>query len=422
MFFVLTASFFPTKFQVYPDLLEAAGYFVGYTGKPWGPGDWETSGWPRNPAGPAYNERTNDVPADGINRRDYAANFTDFLNDRPADAPFCFWYGCHEPHRRYEEGSGLKAGKRLADAPPPPFLPDDDLVRGDLLDYGLEIDWFDTHLGRMIKLLEDRGELDNTLIIVTADNGMPFPRAKANLYEKGTHVPLAVRWGDRIKGGRVVNDFVSFIDLAPTFLEAAGLIPLAEMTGRSLMPVFTSGRSGRVDPERDHVLTGRERHTHARPDNVGYPARAIRTDDYLYIRNFKPDRWPAGDPEGYHDIDGSPTKAYLLENRDEPAIDRLAELAVGQRPEEELYAVRDDPDGLRNLAGDPQYATVKEQLWQRLERSLREQGDPRVLGHGDIFDSYPRISRMRSEQFPGFSKRSEYNPDFMQPGQKTVPQ
>ncbi|MFC1543520.1 sulfatase [Candidatus Neomarinimicrobiota bacterium] len=417
------ASYFPTKFQVYPDLLEAAGYFVGYTGKPWSPGNWQGSGWKRNPVGVAYNElQMGQVPATGINKQDYAGNFEAFLEDRSEGQPFCFWYGSREPHRNYEAGSGQKAGKELGDAQVPPFLPDNDLIRSDLLDYGLEIDWFDRHLGSMIKMLESRGELDNTLIVVTADNGMPFPRAKANLYDKGIHVPLAIRWGDHISGGLVLDDFVSFIDFAPTFLEAAGLPVPDEMTGRSLMPLLTAMGAGLVNKNRDHVLTGRERHTHARPDNVGYPARSIRTSDYLYIRNFKPERWPAGDPggEGYYDIDGSPSKLQIIENRDDPSVDRLFDLSVGKRPTEELYAIGDDPDCMNNLADDPVFSQVKSDLWAKLEQSLKDQGDPRMFGTGDIFDSYPRFSSMRGQLFDGFAERGQYNPKFLQPGQKVL--
>ncbi len=410
------ASLFPGKFKVYPDLLEAAGYFVGYTSKPWGPGNWEEGGRTRNPAGSEFSSRSNEPPVKGINKNDYAGNFEDFLRDRPEGQPFCFLYGCKEPHRGYEKGSGLRAGKKLQDAEVPSFLPDTEEVRSDLLDYALEIEWFDTHLGRMTQLLEEKGELDSTIIVVTSDNGMPFPRAKANLYDAGTHVPLAVRWGDWVKGGRVVKDFVSFIDLAPTFLEAAGLQVPMEMTGRCFMNILTSEKAGLVDPERDYVLTGRERHTHARPDNVGYPSRAIRTLEYLYIRNFKPDRWPAGDPQGYHDIDNSPTKTLMIERRQEEGIGGLFDLACGKRPAEELYAIGHDPGCLRNLSDDPGFAEVKEKLRAELEQALTEQKDPRVLGYGDIFDSYPRVSSMRD--FEGFKERGKYNPRFMQKGQK----
>ena len=107
---------------------------------------------------------------------------------------------------------------------------------------------FDRHLGRLLETLEKAGELDNTIVVVTSDNGMPFPRCKANLYDLGTHVPLAIRWPGKIKAGRIVEDFVSLEDLAPTFLEVAGLKPPAAMTGRSLLNVLTSEKSGQVDP------------------------------------------------------------------------------------------------------------------------------------------------------------------------------
>ncbi|UCD39369.1 MAG: sulfatase [Fidelibacterota bacterium] len=411
------ASLFPGKYQVYPELLEASGYFVGYTGKPWGPGNWQDSGRKRNPAGREFNLKNTTASTSEIGSTDYAGNFEEFLRKRQNGQPFCFWYGAREPHRTYERGSGLRAGKKLADVVVPPFLPDTEAVRSDLLDYALEIEWFDTHLARMIQALKERGELDRTLIIVTSDNGMPFPRAKANLYEYGTHLPLAIRWGERVRGGRVVDDLISFIDLAPTLLEATGLKVPPGMTGRSLMKILASKESGRIEPDRNRVLTGRERHTHTRPDNVGYPSRAIRSPEYLYIRNFKPDRWPAGDPPGYHDIDDydSPSKAALMEQAEEGSR-YLFDLATGKRPAEELYAAETDPGCLHNLADDPAYEQVRNELRAELEQVLTEQGDPRLLGYGDIFESYPRFNRMR--ELEGFRERGKYNPEFIQEGQR----
>lgn len=404
------SSLFPKKFQVYPDVLEASGYFVGFTGKGWAPGNWKDAGRKRNPAGTDFSQRKLIPPTSGISSTDYAGNFEAFLEKRPKNKPFCFWYGGHEPHRKYEKDSGLKAGKKPQDATVPDFLPDNSVIRNDLLDFGLEIDWFDQQLGKMIQKLEESGELDNTLVVVTADNGMPFPRAKANMYEFGTHVPLAMRWKTKIMGGRTVEDLVSFIDLAPTFLEVGGLKPLPDMTGKSLLPVLLSAKSGWLDSKRNRIFTGRERHTHARPDNLGYPARAIRTKEYLYIWNMKPNRWPAGDPEGFYDIDGSPSKTYLLDNK--KSVEKYFDLAVGLRPEEELYAVEKDPGCMKNLAGNPEYNKIKKDLQAELESTLKKQGDPRVLGYGDIFDSYPRFAHMRGDQFSGFAKRGKYNPKY----------
>ena len=374
-------STLPVGLPVYPDLLEESGYHVGFTRKGWGPGRHEPGGRTRNPAGPQYKD------------------FRAFLKARPAGAPFCFWFGSHDPHRSYEWESGVKSGMKWQDVDVPACLPDSEIVRKDLCDYYWEVQRFDREVGELLEMLEERGELDNTLVVVTGDNGLPFPRCKSNLYDSGTNVPLAVRWTAQVKGQRVVKDFISLQDLAPTFLEAAGLKPHAEMTGRSVLRMLESDRSGRVDPARDHVLTGKERHAWVRKGGLGYPCRAIRTYDYLYIRNFAPDRWPAGDPvdggepyyksRGYGDIDNSPTKSWMMEHRQEPEVKRLFELAFEKRPAEELYDSRKDPDQLKNIADDPEYADAKKDLAARLMAELRATQDPRVLGQGEVFDGYP---------------------------------
>ena len=421
-------SYFPKKFPVFTRTLETAGYQVGFTGKPWGPGNFEDAGWKRNPVGTEYNEKTLKPPANGISTIDYAGNFDTFLETRKGDQPFFFWYGGKEPPRKYEYGSGLQAGKDLKDAVVPAFLPAEEaLIKNDILDFGLEIDWFDTHLGRILKKLEEIGELDNTIVVVTADNGMPFPYAKANLQEFGTHVPLVVSGKAFFAGGRESRTPVSLIDIAPTILELAGIPLFDGITGKSLIPFLKQGQ-----PHRTFVLTGRERHSHARPDNLGYPARAIRTEEFLYVWNVAPDRWPAGNPLpeglgkakadgsfsqdfkamglGYADIDDSPSKTFVFENEDRYAD--LYALAFGKRPEEQLYNIYQDPSCVNDLAQDPAYTSIKESLKTTLMSELKEQGDPRVHGKGDIFESYPRFGSMRA--FPGFKERGAYNPAFQE--------
>ena len=397
-------STLPAKFDVYPDLLERAGYRVGFTGKGWGPGDFRPGGRTRNPAGPEYNKRTSPPPTRGIHNIDYASNFADFLAARTAGQPFCFWYGGHEPHRPYEAGTGLRAGKRLADVRLPGGLPDATEVRGDLLDYAREIDWFDTHLGRMLKMLQQAGELENTIVAVTGDNGLPFPRCKANLYDNGTHVPLAVRWPAKVPGGRTVEDFISLPDLAPTFLQAVGMEIPPAMTARSFLDILTSGKSGWIDPKRERVFTGRERHTQAQPNGAGgYPMRAIRTRDYLYVRNYRPERFPAGvdthAPNAYRDIDPGPAKTFMMQHRGDPAVANLFELAFGKRPAEELYDLRSDPAELRNLAADPAKKNVKARLAADLEAQLKSWRDPRAFGRGEEFDSYPYYGSLAEKDF-----------------------
>lgn len=387
-------SILPAKFQVYPDLLEEHGYHVGYTGKGWSPGDIKDAGRARNPAGPDYNALQHSPPFN-LSATDYAGNFAAFLNAKPA-GPFCFWYGANEPHRPYESGMGITSGKNPANVQVPAIFPDSNDVRNDLLDYFVEIEHFDAHLGKMLALLQERGELENTLVVVTADNGMPFPRAKSNLYNWGTHMPLAIRWGNRIKRGRVVDDLISQTDFAPTFLAAAGLPPQRDMTGKSLLPMLTLTKKDQTPQHRAHLLIGKERHAWVREGGLGYPCRAIRTPDFLYIRNFKPDRWPAGDPVNseehdppgaFADIDDGPTKSFMM-NADDPQVQRLWQLAVAKRPAEELYDLKNDPDELNNVADDPRFADTRRQLAELLMQELAATDDPRASGGGDEWDTY----------------------------------
>ena len=366
-------SRWPNKFPVYPDLLAKAGYHVGLKGKGWGPGDFKQGGREHNPAGPAYKD------------------FATFLKSVPPGKPFCFWFGSQDPHRPYERGAGVKSGHRIEEVTVPPFLPDTKAVRSDILDYYFEIERFDRDVGEMLKLLEQTGQLDNTLVVVSSDNGFPFPRGKATCYDAGTRMPLAIRWPPRVKGGKVVEDFVSLTDLAPTFLEAAALKPLPEMTGRSLLPLLTSGKS---DPARDKVFFGRERHANVRASNVAYPIRAIRTSQFLYLRNFEPDRWPAGDPPLYGDvdehlsIDGSPSKQAVVEHGDKPDVKRLFDFAFGKRPAEELYDLSRDPWQMNNVATESRYTETKAKLHAELDRYMIETKDPRASGKGAEFDRY----------------------------------
>lgn len=364
----------PEQYAVYPDLLERAGYAVGHTGKGWGPGRFEPGGRSRNPAGPRFD------------------SFEAFLAARRDGQPFAFWYGSTDPHRPYDEGSGEKAGLRAASVSVPGFLPDVPVVRGDLLDYYAEVQRFDQQLAGLLDTLERRRELDNTLIVVTSDNGMPFPRAKATLYDGGTRMPFAMRWPQVIPAGSKPDVFVSHQDLAPTFLQAAGVTPPADATSRSLLPLF---QKGAPSEGRDRVFLERERHANVRRGDASYPARAIRTADFLYIRNYRPDRWPAGDPElhfavgPFGDIDGGPTKTLLLERRRDAAISRFFELATAKRPAEELYDLRKDPDQLVNVAADPGYAKTIGQLRSDLAAWQRSTADPRATADDDRWDKYP---------------------------------
>lgn len=432
------ASSWMKKYVPFVDMLDLNGYVTGRTGKGVDPfqyaRDENDSLWrTTNAAGIehsriTYEEGSGDERyADGINRNNYFENFKYFMEQREPGKPFYFWYGSHEPHRDYEQDSWKRHEKVPNEVQVPGFLPDREVIRGDMLDYAVEIDWFDLHLSRMIAYLEEIGELDNTVIIVTSDNGMPFPRAKANSYEYGVHVPLAIRYPGKYPGGRIVEDVVSFVDLAPTILEITGSpsVGMLPISGKSILNILTSEKSGVVDTGKKYIYAGRERHSCSRYMNLGYPQRVIRSRDFLLIWNIKPDRWPAGAPQrikpgskdellpmygldeqGIHhtewaftDVDASPSKSYIIENRDDDDIRPFFDMAFEKRPEFELFDLNKDPYCLVNVAGESSYHAIESELKSALMKELKRSKDPRVVGPDtEIFDSYLRYSRMR--EFP----------------------
>lgn len=371
------------EFSVYPHLLREAGYHIGSWRKSWGPGKL-TGKW------------KDDHPAGKVYRKGLA----EFLESRPDGKPFCFWLGASDPHRGYKLHSGRDSGMDLSKIKLFGHYPDHEIVRGDVADYYFEVQRFDSDVGKAIALLEEAGELDNTIIVITGDHGMPFPRCKSNLYDSGSRVPLAIRWGARVKGGQVFDGFVSTTDLAPTFLAAAGVDIPGDMTGRSLLPAMTGGRDSKLRP---HVIYGKERHCPGQeaPDMGGYPGRALRTPEFLYIRNYEPDRWPSGTPHWekaafkqswYGDTDNGPTKIYIVEHQDKDEAHRRAyELCFGKRPAEELYDLKKDPEQLVNVAADGSYKETLRTLGEQLTEELASSGDPRHTDEPFDFDAVPYL-------------------------------
>ncbi|MDP7447627.1 MAG: sulfatase [Candidatus Latescibacteria bacterium] len=427
---ILAGAVWDETIPTYPLELEKAAYHIGYTYKVWSPGRMVNApyGGKRTQYEPAGNEyrnfsfyATDHVDSHGVDGAklllydETRANFDAFLADRQDDTPFCYWWGPTNTHRRWQKGSG----KALWDIEPddlqgrlPEFLPDVHDVREDVADYLGECMAVDAGLGVLLQRLEEIGELDNTLVVVSGDHGIPgFPRAKCNLYDIGCEVALAARWPGHIPAGRRIDDFVNLMDLAPTFLDACGVGVPDSMTAKSLLPVLTSDRDGQVDEDRTFVVTGRERHVHtARAGQLPYPQRAIRTKDFLYVHNFAPDRWPAGDPEGlddprtvppayedletdtmicYADLDASPTKAWMIHHRDEAEVRRSFDLGFGKRPMEELYDLGEDPHYMHNVAGEARYAGVQTELKTRLFELLQQQDDPRVVEEPCRFEAAP---------------------------------
>lgn len=375
-------GYLPARFATWTELLAQHGYRVGATGKGWAPGfliDREV-----NPAGRPWNGIRNRPYGDRFEELqmsdiDYAANFEAFLDAADETRPFSFWMGTFEPHRGYTEGVAAALGIDSAAVTVPPFMPDADEVRDDIAEYYAEIEYIDAQAGRVMEALERRGLQDNTIVVFTSDNGMPFPRAKATLYDYGTRMPLLFWWGDNIAGGRRIENLVSLTDIAPTLLEFADVEALADMSGQSLAPLLIPGRPGQ--PAREAVYMYRERHGFY-PDSGGtsYPSRAIRTHDHLLIWNARPDAIPL-------DVDGGPARTFMEENAEE--YPSLHALSFGPRSEYELYDVRADAWQMRNLAEDGAYAELLESLGDRLFGYLESRQDPRMLGRAEEFRYAP---------------------------------
>ena len=370
-------SILPRKFTVFTDILEQSGYMVGSEGKGWGPGSVKDSGRDKNHGGRKY------------------PSFGEFLEANTAEKPWCYWFSTSDPHRPYTVGSGVESGMDINQVSVPPYLPDCEDVRSDICDYYYEIEKFDTDVGKIIQKLEKSGHYDNTIIIICSDNGWQMPRGLANLYDFGTRVPLIFSWKGQIHENRVVDDMVNLNDLAPTFLELAGQDIPEDMTANSLVNLLFSTKNGRIESDRNVIITARERHAFCRMNGLGYPGRAIRTYDYLYIRNFEPDRWPAGDPPLFGDVDAHmlhypcPTKMHMLVNRNDPDVKPLFEIGFMKRPSEELYELKSDPFHMKNVAYSESYEGIKKELSRKLDKYLKETGDPRVHGKDIIWDSTP---------------------------------
>lgn len=363
-------SEFPAEHATYPRILEKQGYFIGSYRKAFGPG----KDLPEPVAGKMFKSPQA------------------FFKALPANQPFCFWFGSSDPHRPYTKNTEVDFGIKLEEIQVPKSLPDVPEVRADIFDYYSEVQRFDHEVGEVLELLESHGKLANTIVIITGDHGYPFPRGKSNLYDLGARVPLAIMWGDKIKP-QIFSDFVSLTDIAPTILDVTNTPALQPMSGHSLKEILLDRLTS--SPSRKNVICGKERHTPCQQQPLhGYPMRSIRTHDYLYIHNFKPERAPAGTLEAplrpnYGDIDDGPSKSFIIQYKDDPKYKKFFDLCMGQRPAEELYDNRKDPDQVHNLADDPNYNAIKDTLKAELFKQLTATNDLHMQGRGDEYEKMP---------------------------------
>lgn len=359
----------PKEFDSYVDLLEKSGYQVGYEGKGWGPGNIEASGRSRNPGGDLY------------------ADFETFLkkNEDNGQSPWHYWFSSKHPHRPFKTGSGKESGMAIDKIKVPPYLPDSKEVREDIADYYYAIQEFDQEVGQLLATLKNNGQEKNTLIIICSDNGWQMPRGLANVYDAGARVPLIFNWSGNITAGKA-EQLINLNQLAPTILKAAGLPIPTDMTAQAIDFI------DKAENTEDFIIMARERHALVRKNGLGYPVRAIRTAEYLYILNLESERWPAGEPPLFGDVDAhmlhypSASKIFILANKKNPKYKRFFDYAFEKRPEEELYKLATDPDQIINLANKKEYHHEKEKLKQRLIAYLKSTGDPRFTGGSIIWD------------------------------------
>ena len=434
---ILQGAVWDASIPTWPLLLRKHGYHIGFTWKVWSPGTPRDAPYggranAYHSAGSSFNGFSQTVTrlvkqgksldeAKRVLTDQVRGNFRAMLARKKKDEPFAYWFGPTNVHRKWIKGSG----KALWNIDPdrlkgklPPFLPDVPEVRQDFADYLGEALGFDLALGVLVEDLKKTGEFENTIIAVSGDHGPAgFPHGKCNLYDFGTRVALSIS-GPGIEGGRVVDDFVTLPDLAPTFLEAGRVKPPEVMTARSLWPTLRSRKEGLVDPSRTRVYIGRERHVaRARAGQLPYPQRAIRTKDHLFIINFRPDRFPLGDHYRLGsddeptlaeltnntfgtlpDEDAGPTKAWIVTNRKNPKVKFYFDHAYGKRPREELFDLSTDPHQMKNVAADPAYKNVATRLRTTLMAELRTTNDPRLVENGKFFETPPMAGPLRRRQ------------------------
>ena len=426
---ILRGAVWDETIPTFPLLMKDVGYHIGFSAKAWTPGTpaHQPFGGVANQfnrSGSRFNgfsqtlsknrDRLDDAKKDLLN--EVRANFADFIEAKGENQPFLYFWGPTNVHRKWVQGSGLDfwgINPDSLEGKVPGFLPDVPVVRQDLADYLGEVQAFDLGLGALIAELEKLGELENTIVIISGDHGAPgFTNGKCSLYDFGTKVPLAVRMpnANRKNINRIVDDLISIPDIAPTILELCQIELPESMSAKSFVNILESRESGVVDKDRTFVVTGRERHVaEARTGNRPYPQRAIRTAEFLFIRNFEPDRWPMGTgPDvdagkslpafekirentraAWADMDASPTKAWIAHNCLSEEYRIYFQHAFGRRPARELYSVTDDPDQVRNLVDEPEYLERLKELESKLIAYLESTNDPRVTGDRMQFEKPP---------------------------------
>ena len=294
---------------------------------------------------------------------------TTFFSNRPKNKPFFLWFGSREPHRPYGPGK-FSPPHKPEDVIVPNYLPDTPKVRQDLAYYYDGIAKFDKDCGQILDLLQKNGLFNNTIVVVSGDNGLPFPRAKASLYEAGVNVPLLIRWPGRVMANTVSNELVSFYDFPATWLELAGIKIPETFEGISLVPYLT-GQTNYIP--RDYAFIERNWH------DTWVPMRGLVTDNYKLIINYRTER-------GYTpslDLYESDSFQEIMRLGKSGELSGNLEWYLNKKtPLFELYDLKKDPGEWNNVADNPSYKTIRDELLEAVSKWMFETNDflPPIIG------------------------------------------
>lgn len=333
----------------------------------------------------------------GRNPAIYARYMSEFLaRARQEQRPFYLMVNAHDPHRPFSGSADEK--KRWSDPITPPsrtyspdeivvpgFLPDLPDVRTEIAEYFSSVRRCDDVVGAVLRVLDESGLRDNTLVMFLSDNGMALPFSKTNCYLQSTHTPWLVRWPGVTRPGMIdATHFISGIDYMPTILDAMRLPVPAGLDGRSFVPVLRGGQQA----GRELVFT----QFHETAGRARYPMRCVQDGRYGYI--FSP--WSDGKRVFKNESQSGLTfKAMQAAAPADPEIAARVKLFL-YREVEELYDLQADPDGLHNLIRDPAHAAAANRLRAALADWMKATGD-HALAAFEHRDSPEALARFMEE-------------------------
>lgn len=401
---MLTGSFILAGYPTFMEVLAQSGYHVGYVREGYAPATQADDMVPRtsDPAVQPYRRIKDKELPSTLNPILMFENFIEFMADRPAvDTPFCVWMGSTEPHLPWTPNPERADPEKISAVNLPDVLRDTVSERQMMLDFAYEVEYQDDDLLRVLNHLSSTGELSNTLIIVTADQGTSIPYGKGHLSHMGLHVPLAVMWPGVIDGGRRCDEVFDLTHLARTILELAVVDVPDEIKGVSWHDYWLDNSEMTVPPS-SVAVAGIERRSGDGSDVDILGSRSIREGDYLYIQSRIPEAVPF--PTRIRSLDNVyPDRSWvgiewLMHNQheDKPITGlsgwtsrTLFEHIFGPRGEDRLFNVWDDPFCLDNLADNSAYSVILEQMKLSLDQELVAGQDPWVYGLADLFSAYP---------------------------------